>query len=125
MDEIIRLILVNLEQVGLGMLLFLGAYISNMGLGAYKSVKIDGSSFDWKLVGNSVVKFIVLGLSIALLSVTTAVLPQFATFIGITIDAETLSTIDGVVIIGAFLTATIRYITDGIKKIKEVLGIGG
>ena len=42
MDEIIRLILVNLEQVGLGMLLFLGAYISNMGLGAYKSVKIDG-----------------------------------------------------------------------------------
>ena len=124
MNEIISLVITNLEQVGFGALLFLLAYISNMGLGAYRNVKIDGGNFDWKLIGNSIVKFIVLGLSLAILSVTVSVLPQFATYIGLTIDAETLSTIDGIVIIGSFMTATIRYVVDSISKIKNILGLG-
>lgn len=118
---LVNLVLMNLEKVGIGIALFLGAYLANMGLGAWKNVKISGATFDWKLIVNSVIKFIVLGLSLALLSFVVSVIPAYATYVGIEIETETLQMIDSIVIIGAFLTATIRYVTDGIGKIKEIL----
>lgn len=117
----IDIILMNLEKVGIGVALFLGAYIANILLGIWANVKIEGYEFDWKLILNSIVKFIVLGLGIALLSVVVSIIPAYATYVGITIEQEVLDTIDSIVIIGAFLTATIRYVTDGIGKIKEIL----
>lgn len=120
--DIFNLILMNLEKVGVGVLIFLGAYIANMCLGAWKNVKIEGSDFDWKLIGQSILKFIVLGVGIGILSCVVSVLPAYATYIGITIEQEVLDTIDSLVIIGAFITATIRYVTDAIDKIKTVLG---
>lgn len=122
MNELITLILTNLEKVGIGIALFMGAYLSNMGLGAWKNVKIDGSQFDWNLIGQSLVKFLVLILSLGLLSVVTSILPAYATYIGIEISAETMETIDGLVIIGAFMTATIKYVGEAISKLKTILG---
>ena len=69
MTEIFQIVIENLEKVGIGALLFLGAYMSNVCLGAWRSVKIEGYDFDWKLIGQSLVKFIVLGLGIGLLSI--------------------------------------------------------
>ena len=114
-------ILLNLEKVGIGVGLFLGAYLANMGLGTWKNVKIDGSTFDWKLMWQSVVKFVVLILSLGLLSIVVSVVPVYATYVGIEIGAETSETIDSLVIIGAFLTATIKYITDAVSKLKAIL----
>ena len=122
MNEILTLVLINLEKVGLGILLFCGAYLANMGLGAWKSVKIDSNAFDWKLIGQSALKFIVLIVSLALLSVVVSIVPAYATYIGIEISDETMQTIDSLVIIGAFLTATIKYIVDGVNKVKTILG---
>lgn len=124
MNEILMLILGNLEKVGIGAALFLGAYLANMALGAWKNVKIDGGSFDWKMIGNSVVKYMVLVLGIALLSVVVAVVPEYVTYVGIEIEAAVLETIDAIVIVGAFLTSAIRYIADGIGKLKAILGVG-
>lgn len=118
----IDIILMNLEKVGIGVALFLGAYIANILLGIWANVKIEGYDFDWKMILNSIVKFIVLGLGIALLSVVVSIIPAYATYVGITIEQEVLDTIDSIVIIGAFLTATIRYIGDGISKLKNILG---
>lgn len=115
------IILLNLEKVGIGICLFLGAYLANMGLGAWKNVKIDGSTFDWNLMWKSLVKFVVLILSIGLLSIVVSVVPVYATYVGIEIGAETLETIDSLVIIGAFLTATIKYIGDAVSKLKAIL----
>ena len=120
--DIINLVLVNLEKVGVGVLLFLGAYLANMGLGAWKNVKIESGDFDWKLIGQSLAKFTVLVLSLGLLSVVTSILPAYATYIGIEIGAETMETIDSLVVIGAFMTATIRYVTDAVSKLKTILG---
>lgn len=117
------IILLNLEKVGIGIGLFLGAYLANMFLGAWKNVKIDGSQFDWKLIGQSILKFIVLGIGIGLLSCVVSVLPAYATYISITIEQEVLDTIDSLIIIGAFMTATIRYIADAINKVKVILGV--
>lgn len=122
MDNILILILTNLEKIGVGIGLFLGAYLANMGLGVWKNVKIDGSAFDWSLIRQSIVKFIVLILSIALLSIVVSVIPAYATYVGIEISQEVLETIDALVIIGAFLTATLRYTGDAIVKLKTILG---
>ena len=121
MNDIMMLVLTNLEKVGLGILLFCGAYLANMGLGAWKSVKIESGSFDWKLIGQSVLKFVVLIVSLGLLSIVVSIVPAYATYIGIEIGAETMETIDSLVIIGAFLTATIKYIGDAIGKVKAIL----
>ena len=122
MNEMFALVLTNLEKVGLGIALFCGAYVANMGLGAWKSVKIESSNFDWKLIGQSLIKFIVLIFSLGLLSVVVSIIPAYATYIGIEIGAETMDTIDSLVIIGAFLTATVKYVSDGVAKVKDILG---
>ena len=117
-----NIIIMNLEKIGFGMLMFLGAYLANMGLGVWKNVKIDGSTFDWTLIKQSIVKFIVLILSIALLSIVVSIIPAYTTYVGIEISQEVLETIDALVIIGAFLTATLRYTGDAISKLKAILG---
>ena len=122
MNNILILILTNLEKIGVGIGLFMGAYLANMGLGAWKNVKIDGSTFDWTLIKQSIVKFIVLILSIALLSIVVSVIPAYAIYVGIEISQEVLETIDALVIIGAFLTATVRYVGDAVSKLKTILG---
>lgn len=121
MVDVWSLVLVNLEKVGIGAALFLGAYLANMGLGAWKNVKVDGGSFDWKLIGQSILKFLVLIASIGVLSVVVSIVPAYATYIGVEIGAETMETIDSLVIVGAFLTATVRYIGDGVAKVKDIL----
>lgn len=121
MVDVWSLVLVNLEKVGIGAALFLGAYLANMGLGVWKNVKVDGGSFDWKLIGQSILKFLVLIASIGVLSVVVSIVPAYATYIGVEIGAETMETIDSLVIVGAFLTATVRYIGDGVAKVKDIL----
>ena len=121
MENIFNLILMNLEKIGIGISLFLGAYLANMGLGIWKNVKIDGSMFDWTLIKQSVVKFIVLILSIALLSIVISIIPAYATYTGIEISQDILKTIDALVIISAFLTAILRYTVDAIGKLKTIL----
>lgn len=122
MTDILDLILINMEKIGIGAILFLSAYISNMGLGAWKSINFEGYDFDWDLIKSSVIKFIVLTISIALLSVVVSIIPAYIGYVGIEIGAETIETIDAIVIIGSFLTATIKYVGDGISKLKNILG---
>lgn len=115
------IIIMNLEKIGFGMLMFMGAYLANMGLGAWRNVKIDGAIFDWKKIAQSAVKFVVLVVSMGLMSIVASAVPVYATFIGIEIGAEVMETIDAMVIVGAFMTATIRYIGDAITKVKDLL----
>lgn len=121
MNEIVMLVVGNLEKVGLGVALFLCAYVANMGLGAWRNVKIEGWSFEWKMIAQSAVKFAVVALSLGVLSMVISVLPAYATYVGIQIEPEAMNTIDSLVIIGSFFTATLRYVGDAIEKLKEIL----
>ena len=121
MSEIIRIVIANLEKVGIGALLFLGAYMSNICLGAWRSVKIEGYDFDWKLIGQSLVKFAVLGLGIGLLSIVVSILPVYMTYVGIVIEDETMVVLDSIVIITAFVVACAKYGKDAYVKLKEIL----
>lgn len=120
MQEILFLVLDNLEKVGIGICLFLGAYLSNVGLGAWKSIKIDGATFDWSKIRQSISKFVILILSIALLNVVVSIIPAYATYIGIEINSDTMSTIDSLVIISSFLYATVKYAKDAISKLSVI-----
>ena len=122
MTEIFQIVIENLEKVGIGALLFLGAYMSNVCLGAWRSVKIEGYDFDWKLIGQSLVKFIVLGLGIGLLSIVVSILPVYMTYVGVVIEDETMAVLDSIVIITAFVVACAKYIKDAYSKLKEILG---
>ena len=122
MDNILILILTNLEKIGVGIGLFLGAYVSNVCLGAWRSVKIEGYDFDWKLIGQSFVKFAVLGLGIGLLSIVVSILPMYMTYVGIVIEDETMAVLDSIVIIMAFVVACAKYVKDAYSKLKEILG---
>lgn len=122
MNEIFNLVIFNLEKIGIGAILFLSAYVANILLGAWKNVKIEGYEFNWRLIAQSIIKFIVLGVGVGLLSIVISIIPMYLTYIGIEIGAETMETIDSMVIISAFITATIKYIADSIAKIKAILG---
>ena len=122
MTEIFQIVIENLEKVGIGALLFLGAYMSNVCLGAWRSVKIEGYDFDWKLIGQSLVKFAVLGLGIGLLSIVVSILPVYMTYVGIVIEDETMAVLDSVVIITAVVVACAKYVKDAYGKLKEILG---
>ena len=122
MNALMSIIIANLEKVGIGALLFLGAYLSNICLGAWRSVKIEGYDFDWKLIGQSLVKFAVLGLGIGLLSIVVSILPVYMTYVGIVIEDETMAVLDSIVIITAFVMACAKYVKDAYGKLKEILG---
>ena len=119
--NIMTIIVDNLEKVGIGGVLFLGAYLSNICLGAWRSVKIEGYDFDWKLVGQSLIKFIVLGVGIGLLSIIVSTLPIYMVYVGIDIAEETMQVLDSIVIITAFVGATTKYVKDAYTKLKDIL----
>lgn len=122
MNDIIMVVVANLEKVGIGIGLFLSVYLANMGLGAWRSVKLEGYNFDWKMIGASAVKFVVLGASLALLTASISLIPYYAGYVGIEIEAEALKVLDSIVIIGSFLTATVRYAKDAVTKLIDILG---
>lgn len=120
MSNMIGVVLMNLEKVSIGVIIFLLAYVSNMCLGAWKNVKIEGSTFDWNIIKQSCVKFIVLGIGIGFLSCAISAIPVYSTYVGIEIGAETMETIDSLVIIGSFLYATVKYTKDAISKLTTI-----
>lgn len=120
--DFVNIVIDNLEKVGVGALLFLGAYLANVCLGAWRNVKIEGYDFDWKLIGQSLVKFLVLGVGIGLLSVVVSTLPIYMADVGIDITDETMQVLDSIVIITAFVLATAKYIKDAYTKLKDILG---
>ena len=122
MNEIMTIVLLNLEKVGVGVALFLGAYLSNILLGIWSNVKIEGYDFDWKLIGQSLIKFVVLGAGIGLLSVVVSTLPIYMAYVGVDIADDTMQVLDSIVIITAFMLATAKYVKDAYEKLKDILG---
>lgn len=120
--DIMTIVVDNLEKVGIGVVLFLGAYLSNICLGAWRNVKIEGYDFDWKLIAQSAVKFVVLGIGIGLMSIVVSILPEYMTYVGIDITDEAMQVFDSIVIVTAFMTAAVKYVKDAYAKLKDILG---
>ena len=122
MNALMSIVIANLEKVGIGVLLFLGAYLSNICLGVWRNVKIEGYDFDWKLIEQSLIKFVVLGVGIGLLSVVVSTLPIYMAYVGVDIADDIMQVLDSIVIITAFVLATAKYVKDAYEKLKDILG---
>lgn len=122
MKEVFNLLVLNLEKIGVGIILFLCSYLANIILGAWKNISLNGENFNWNLILQSIIKFCVLGVGVGLLSIVLSVIPMYLTYIGVEIGAETMETVDSMVVISAFATATLKYIKEAILKVKDILG---
>ena len=75
-----------------------------------------------EVIGQSLVKFVVLGVGIGLLSIVVSILPEYMTYVGIEIADETMQVLDSIVIITAFVVAACKYAQDAYTKLKDILG---
>lgn len=117
----INAVLYNLVNIGWAMLIFLCAYLSNMAFSLYYNIKILLEPFDKQKVINSGLKVaaFVVGLTLLCLAITT--LPLFANMVGWTIPAEYADIFSDIVIIGAVLIVSCKYIAEAFTKFKAIL----
>ena len=117
----VNTILYNLINIGWAMLIFLCAYLSNVAFSMYYNIKILLEPFDKQKVINSGLKIaaFVIGLTLLCLSITT--LPLFADMVGWSIPAEYADIFSDLVIIGAVLMVSCKYILEAFTKFKAIL----
>lgn len=125
MESVIALVLSNLVKLGCGALIFLIAYLSNMGLGAWKNISLEAGKFDKKLVLNSLIKYLVLVLSTSGLCIVVTTTPAYIMYIGLEAESEYIDIVNNIIsntaIIGLFITGTYIYAKDGFDKLKALV----
>ena len=121
MGEIIQAILNNLQNVGIGLLLFLLSYISNMAFAMYYNMKVVGESFDKEKMKNSLLKLLSFVIGCATLVIVVSTLPLFATYTGFELPSEFIDTFSTVAIIAVPLYASCKYALSAFSKMKDVL----
>lgn len=121
MGEIIQAILNNLQNVGIGLLLFLLSYISNMAFAMYYNMKVVGESFDKEKMKNSLLKLLSFVIGCATLVIVVTTLPLFATYTGFELPSEFIDTFSTVAIIAVPLYASCKYALSAFGKMKDVL----
>lgn len=117
-------ILENLISVGWSMLIFLAAYLANATFSLWYNIKLRKEPFDRaKLIASSIkIATFVIGLVLLCVSVTT--LPLFANEIGWTVPQEYSDIFADLVIIGAVLLVSCKYIKEAFGKFTAILNAG-
>lgn len=117
----LTMILTNLTNIGWAMLIFLCAYLSNVAFSLYYNIKVLLQPFDRGKAINSALKVaaFVIGLTLLCLSITT--LPLFADLVGWEIPVEYMDIFSDLVIIGAVLLVSCKYIAESFGKFKSIL----
>ena len=115
------IILQNLINTGIGMLLFVGAYASNMAFSLWYNIKMLNQEFEKEKLINSGIKIAVFGVGTTLLVMVVTTLPLFADKVGFAIPAEYEEIFSNLVIVAVFLTSACRYAFEAYNKLKLVL----
>ena len=121
MNEILQSVLVNLQNVGIGMLLFFMAYISNMAFSIYYNIKVLGQSFNKQKMITSIEKLIAFIIGTVLLVVVVTTLPLFSEQVGLTLPEEFVSTFSTLAIMVLPVYASCKYALAAFSKMKQVL----
>lgn len=117
----IEVILQNLINTGWGVLLFIGAYASNMCFSLWYNIKMLNQEFEKEKLINSGIKIAVFGIGTTLLVMVVTTLPLFADRVGFAIPTEYEEIFSNLVIVAVFLTATCKYALEAYNKMKLVL----
>ena len=114
-------VLENLSHVGIGLIIFILAYVSNMSFSLYYNIKILGEPFDYHKLINSGLKLISFCIGVACLTTVITALPLFADFVGYTIPEEYTDVFSAVVIIAVPLYSSCKYAFEAFGKMKSIL----
>lgn len=114
-------ILMNLINIGWAMLIFLAAYLSNVSFSLYYNIKILLQPFNKEKAINSALKVAAFLVGLTLLCIAITTLPLFADQIGWTIPEEYSDLFADLVILGAVLLVSCKYILEAFTKFKGIL----
>lgn len=118
-------ILNNLINIGWAMLIFLAAYLSNVAFSLYYNIKVLLQPFDRNKAINSALKVAAFLVGLTLLCVSITTLPLFANQVGWAIPEEYTDIFADLVIIGAVLMVSCKYIVEAFTKFKAILQVKG
>lgn len=117
-------VIANLVTIGWAMLIFLAAYLANVTFSLWYNIKLQKEQFSREklITGGLKVLTFVVGLTLLCISVTT--LPLFANDVGWSIPAEYTDLFADLVIIGAVLLVSCKYIKEAFTKFTAILNAG-
>lgn len=114
-------LLENLTNIGWSMLIFLSAYLANVAFSLWYNIKIQKETFDRNKLIASGLKIAVFVVGLTLLCTSITVLPIFANEVGWTIPDEYTDVFADLVIIGAVLLVSCKYIKEAFTKFVAIL----
>lgn len=117
-------ILENLISVGWSMLIFLAAYLANVTFSLWYNIKLQKESFDRTKLIASAIKIATFVIGLVLLCVSVTTLPLFANEVGWTVPQEYSDIFADLVIIGAVLLVSCKYIKEAFGKFTAILNAG-
>lgn len=115
----------NLINIGWAMLIFLAAYLSNVAFSLYYNIKILLQPFDREKAINSALKVAAFVVGLTLLCVSITTLPLYANQVGWAIPEEYADMFADLVIIGAVLIVSCKYIVEAFTKFNAILQAKG
>ena len=125
MNVFLSQMITNLENVGIGLAIFIIAYLANMCFSLFYNIKILGESFDKSRIGNGIVKIIVFVIGMALVTIAVTGLPVFAEVVGFAIPDEYVDVFSVAVIIGMPLYGAVKYIKQAHDKMTNIFNNTG
>lgn len=114
----------NLVSIGWSMLIFLSAYLANVTFSLWYNIKLLHEPFDREKLINSAYKIATFAIGLTLLCVALTTLPLFANEVGWAIPQEYTDLFADLVIIGAVLLVSCKYIKEAFVKFTEILNAG-
>lgn len=118
-------VLKNLIDIGWAMLIFLAAYLANVAFSLYYNIRILLQPFDKNKAINSALKVAAFVVGLTLLCVSITTLPLFAEQLGWAIPEEYTDIFADLVIVGAVLLVSCKYIKEAFTKFNAILQVKG
>ena len=109
-------VLKNLIDIGWAMLIFLAAYLANVAFSLYYNIRILLRPFDKNKAINSALKVAAFVVGLTLLCVSITTLPLFAEQLGWAIPEEYTDIFADLVIVGAVLLVSCKYIKEFFRR---------
>lgn len=122
MKELFQLFMGNLFKIGVGLAIFLCAYLSNMCFSLYNNIALLKEKWSWKKFLNGVAKAVAFLFGISLLCLSVTAIPFFADKVGWLIPAVYAEVFRDLAIVAVIFTVSSRYCFEAFITFKDILG---
>lgn len=124
MNDLLSTMITTVEYTGIGLGLFILAYLSNMCFSIYYNIKVLGQPWNKEKIKDSGFKILTFGVGTLLMTIATVGIPEFANVIGIALPQEYVEVFGTLAIASVFIICSCKYILEAFSKFKKILGSG-